>query len=209
MSKVKVTLSVLVALFALSAIASASASAAGWMVSGTELSGSTSLATTAKTDKAAKLKAAGVTIECTGTNLEGTSPVITAPNTGSATSLTFTECESTNATCSVTKTIGTVPIHATVALGAGNDVKARFLPKTKTVFATIEYKGATCALLGVQPVSGKALVDDANGKVESVLQLIEAVTTEASGELKVGSSPAELTGSALLKLASGAQWSFL
>jgi hypothetical protein len=208
MSKVKVTLSVVAALFALSAIASASASAAAWKVGGAELKGSAALATTAKTDKAAKLKAAGVTIECIGSALKGVNPVITQTNTGSATSLEFTECSSLNENCTVPTTIGTVALTATASVGTAPDVKAVFAPKTKNTFATIKYEGEKCALLGTQPVTGKATVDDPTGQNEAELQIINAVTTEASGELKVGSSPAELLGSALLKLASSSKWAF-
>lgn len=211
MSK-KLIMTICVGILALSASALASSASAEWMLNGVNVTGTQKLATTAAVDENGLLKAAGVTIECTGKNLEGTNPQIEVPNKGSASALIFTECESITPTCKLnTKTIGTVPLTATVALVAGSAKEdlATFLPKTKTIFATIKYEGAECALLGTQPVSGKALVKGPTGQEEKTLQEIVANVSEETGELKVGSSPAELKGAALLKLASGNKWSYL
>jgi hypothetical protein len=209
MSKTKLIMSAFVAVLAFSALASASASAAtaGWMVNGKLLSGSAALATTAKVDEKAKLSAAGVEIECTGENLNGVAPQITSAASGSATSLIFTGCVSKTATCTLgTTTIGTVPVIAEATLDGALGVLATFSPKTKTTFTTIEYLGANCALEGIQPVTGKAVVLDPTGQDEATSQLIKVTSAST---LKVGSSAATLTGSALLKLASGEPWSFL
>ncbi len=185
-------------LFCLAAAASAQAN---WFVEGTQLTGTQALATTAAVDESFKLKAAGVTITCTGKNFEGVSPQIEAPESATATSLVFKECASSEA-CTVTKTIGTVPVRASVTEGASPAVKAVFSPKTKTIFATIKYNGAECPLLGVQPVTGKATALLPTGEEDNVLQEVAPNIAEASGELKLGSSAAELKGAALLELAS-------
>lgn len=213
MSKVKMIVTILIAVFAFSALASASASAAtaGWMVGGTMLSGSTALATTAKVVETGTLTAVSsedVTIECKSSVLTGEEPKIEAGTKGSAKSLIFKECASTNANCTIgSPTIGTAPINAEATLEGTLGVKVTFTPKTTKVFTTIDYIGSSCALAGVKPVKGKASVKAPTGQDENTLQLIEADT--GAGELEVGTSEAILKGSAQLKLAAGGLWSFL
>lgn len=212
MSKLKLLTVACVGALALTAFALASSASAQWMVKGTTLTGSETkaLATTAAVDEHGKLKAAGVTIECNGNTLNGTGPMIEASGEkGSATSLTFNEC-SANSNCTVATTIATVPLVADTPIIEGNkDISTIFLPKTKTIFATIKFNGAECALLGTQPVAGKAKINAPTGAAENTLQEIQAEVQEASGELKVGSSAAELKGAALLKLTTNEPWSFL
>jgi hypothetical protein len=211
MSKMKLIMTVLVGVFALSAFAASSASAQ-WMVKGTTLSGTETraLAKTAQTDESALLKGAGIQITCKG-QLEGTSPQIEASGEkGSAASLTFTECKG-ELGCTVAEKISTVPLLATIELAeAGNKDKALllFTPKTKATFATIGFSGETCALEGTQAITGKADLRAPTGGLEATTQLIEA-NIAPTGELKIASSPAELKGKALLKLASTEPWSFL
>jgi len=210
MSKVKTLVMTFIAVLALGAVASTSASAAtpGWMVSGTTLSGSEALATTAAVDENAQLTASGVTIECTGKNLNGLSPKIEAGSMGSVTSLIFTGCKALGTTCTIESTeIGTVPVLAEATLEGSLGVKVVFSPQSGTIFATIKYLGASCALLGLKPVTGKASVSAPTGQDEQVLQQIVANT--ASGELQVGSASATLKGKALLKLATSSPWSYL
>jgi len=210
MSKAKIIIATFIAALALSAVASASASAAGWMVNGAEITKAEALATTAKVTKNGELTASGVTIECNGSTLDGTTPQIEDTNKGSAGSLIFLGCKSITANCSISKTeIGTVPIIVEATLEGATGVSASFTPKTGTIFTTIKYEGAECALLGVKPVTGKAKVTDSKGKEESVTQEIVANVTEASKELKVGSSGASLKGAAQLKLANSEPWSLL
>jgi hypothetical protein len=207
MSKKLIT-TVCVGVLALSALTLASSASAQWMVAGTTLVGNEALANTAQVHELGKLKAAGVTINCAGKNLTGVSPQIEAGDAGSASSLVFSECTA-NANCTVTKTLGTLPLMAVAKLEGTLAVNVSFLPKTGTIFTTIKFEGAECALLGTQPVTGKANVLAPTGQDERLLQLIEAKVTEATGELKVGSSAAELKGSALLRLVSDKTWSFL
>lgn len=179
---------------------------AGWFVAETALSGSASLSTTAAVDTNIGLKAAGVTVECKGAVVNGVSPEIASPNKMSASSLTFNECQA-NENCTVTKTIASVPVIAELTEQTLQEDQATITPKTKTTLATIKYEGALCALSGIEPVTGKALASAPTGVVEETLQKLKA-TPSASGELKVGSSSAELSGSALMKLASGKTFSF-
>jgi len=214
MSKAKMIITTLIAVFALGALASASASAAtaGWMVNGTLLSGSTPLATTAKVDQSGFLKssAANVELECSGTTLNGVAPEITSPSKGSASSLIFTSCIALSPNCTIgSSEIKTVPLLAEVTLEGVLAVIATFKPETKSVFATFLFNGEKCAAEGLNAVTGTAKVLAPTGQDERTLQQINAIATEVSNELKVGSSAAELKGSALLKLASSLEWSFL
>lgn len=218
MSKAKAMLTVVVAVFALSAIASASASAASsWMVNGTELSGSQALATTARVTKVAKLTFSSVTVECSG-NLEGVAPQIEGVNMGQAEHLTFTECKATGGNCSLAKSmkekVSTLPLLAEATLDEKPEentlgVLILFKPKTGTLFATIGFEGSKCSAEEVSPVKGTVKVLAPEGRDEKTLQTIEAKAASASGELKVGSSAAELSGAAELKLANSETWSLL
>ncbi len=208
MSKIKLGIAAFAAVLAFSVVATSAASAAtaGWMVKGTLLSGSKALATTAKiTSGSSILEGAGFRVVCKGQNLVGVGPVISSPAMGLATSLEFTECAG-EGTCAIEgTTIKTVPILAEATLEGTLAAKATFTPETKNTFTTIKFLGETCALLGIQPVTGSQQVSAPEGQDERTLQLIQAI-----GEtLKVGSTPAKLLGSAQLKLASGETWSFL
>lgn len=182
---------------------------AGWRVSKADLVGSASVAPNPTVDKEFRLKAAGVTIVCTQLKLNSGS--ITAPNTISVAAFEFGQCMSENPNCSVTKSIDTVPSVGVATLEGSGAGKIVFAPKTKNIFTTIEYKGVTCPLLGIQPVSGKASFRGPSLQNESVKQLLQAATVESSGELKVGSSPAELTGEMLVELSGSPSptWSFV
>lgn len=206
MSKVKSFVAICVGLLALTALAG-SASAASWKVNGALLTNTAALATTANVTESGQLKFSTVTVECVGKNLEGVTPQIAHSDSGSASSLKFTSCTATGGNCAlVGTTISTVPVTA-LAQTVSSTVLAVFKPKTKTVFATLEFSGASCAFSSeVQPVTGTALVTAPTGGAENTLQ--EIVANTSSGELKVGSSAATLKGKAQLQLASSLPWSF-
>jgi hypothetical protein len=214
MSRAKMITSTLIAVVALSALVSASASAAtaGWMVNGTLLNGTRALATTAAVDENGILKSSGadVEIECSGKVLNGLVPEIQSPNTGQTNSLEFTTCVALTPNCTLlSSTIGTVPISVEATLEGTLAVVATFKPKTKTTFATFVFEGSKCASAGLNGVTGTVKVLAPTGQDERTLQLINSLATEASAELKVASSPASLLGSILIKLASSEPWSFL
>jgi hypothetical protein len=210
MSKVKIIVSAFIAVLAVGAVASASASAAtaGWMVNGTLLSGSAALATSAPSDETAALNGGGLNIECKGP-LDGTKPEIKSSNTGSAQALTFTECTTGNENCSVPTSIGTVPVLAEATLEGALAVPVKFKPETGTIFATIKFSGEKCSVAGIKPVTGKVTASGPTGQDERTTQELAVNVTVASAELFIASSAASLKGAALLKLQSGQGWSFL
>ncbi|HEY2768438.1 MAG TPA: hypothetical protein VGI76_09280 [Solirubrobacteraceae bacterium] len=206
MSK-KLIMSVCTGVLALSAFALASSASAQWRVGGTNLTGTAKMVKKVIIHHKAEFAAAGVTITCVG-NLEEVSSQIEAGDKASAQSLVFTGC-SASEKCTVTETLGTVPVEATAALGVAPAVNVTVKPKTKTTFATIKFEGSECALLGTQTVTGTAKVLAPTGQTEKEVQLMEANTSAASGELKVGSSAALLRDSSLLILEIGLAWGFL
>jgi hypothetical protein len=191
------------------ASASASAVTAGWMVNGTMLSGSAALATTARVDEKGVLTGAGFKIICEGKTLSGIAPEISAPNTGMAQSLEFTECAGEEPCTLASTTIKTFPIGVEATLEGALAVVATFKPLTGTVFSTIKFEGTECGLAGETPIKGTVKVLAPTGQDERTLQLITSIATEASKELLVGSGAASLKGSILLQLANHQLWSFL
>jgi hypothetical protein len=207
---------VCVTVFVLGALVPAWASAAttGWMVNGTMLSGSESLATTAAVDQEGVLTIGTTEIVCSGSTVNGTAPVIEAPNRGKATSLEFAGCKTTaTSPCTLAGgnaggVIGTLPVTSEVTLEGTSAVLETIKPGG-SIFTTIAFTGGSCALSGKQSVTGEALVEGPTSRGESTLQLDSAITTRASGDLKVGSTAASATGSALLALQSLKTWGYL
>jgi hypothetical protein len=212
MSRTKMIVPIFIAMLAFSALASASASAAtaGWMVNGTNLSGSAAIATTAKVHEAFALAGGGLNITCTG-NLNGVRPEIKSPNKDFAQELVFTACTTTNGGCTVPTEILTVPILTEATLDSSNalGVIDTFKPETGTLFVNIPFKGELCAVVGTKPVTGKVTTLAPTGQDERVAQLLVANVAEGASEIFIASSAASFKGSALLQLQSGQAWSFL
>lgn len=207
MYKTKSIVTICIGVFALTAFASGVASAASWKVNGTLLLVLEHVATKAIVTENPRLSFSTITVECTG--LEGVKPEILHPDSFSADKLVFSGCKASGGNCAlVGTTINTLPVTALVLLsGVTLAVHEVVKPKTKTIFATFEFSGASCAFASeVQPVSGTALLSAPTGMSENTEQ--EIVANTASGELKLGSSAATLKGKAKLKLASGLPWSF-
>jgi hypothetical protein len=185
------------------------ASTAGWMVNGAQLSGSKALATTAKTDENTKLIAGGLTITCSGATIKGVAPEIKSPSTSSASALEFTNCAAT-APCSLTSAvITTSPILAETTLEGALATTATIKPKSGTEFSTFAIEGENCAATGNIMVNGQVKVLVAAGQDEGSLQLMKAISTEASKELFIGKTATSISVSSLVKLATGERWSFL
>ncbi|HEY3827583.1 MAG TPA: hypothetical protein VGL57_00155 [Solirubrobacteraceae bacterium] len=211
MSRAKVIIVALVAALAVSVVGSpvASAATAGWMVGGTNLTGTAALATTAAVDKNGVLRFSSLIIECTGKTLNGVAPLIESTNKGSVTSLGFTGCATVGGKCTlVGTTINTLPISVEATLDGLLAVTATFKPKAGTLFTTLLFTGATCAFGNeVLGLSGHVAVLVPTGQDERTLQQINVAA--AGTELFLDESPLTFEGSALLRLASGKTWSFL
>lgn len=213
MTKPKMIIGTLTVVLALGVAAisatSAVAATASWMVAGTNLTGSAPIATATKTDENFVLKAGSTGIVITCEVLEVESGKITAPNKDSASSLVFKKCKGSTVCPIANETIRTKPILSEATLEGTLAANITFTPETGTVFTEVTFEGAECGLSGIQPITGKAKALSPTGQDERTLQLLTPTVTEASGELKVGSSAASLKGSALLELESHKTWSFL
>jgi hypothetical protein len=193
------------------AASAASGATAGWMVGGTLLSGSAALLSSALVEKSLIFEVKGAfSITCRGKIFKGNGAELVAPNKIKASSLEFTECQGTTEPCRLNdETVSTVPVMVETALESTLAVIAKLKPQTKSVIATVDFVGETCAFLGVQNVTGTVLVLSATGQDERTTQQSNAITTEASKELKVGSSVASLSTTATTRLTGGQAWSFL
>jgi hypothetical protein len=218
MSRVKATIVVLVAAFALSAVAAGTASAE-WFINGTKLTGSAALATTAKVDTDAVLDIGTIKILCKGGLLRGARPEIDSANEGGmAESLTFEGCETIEPATKCTlvgqpRTITTNPVTATVKklTGSSKEDRVIFTPLTKKSFAILPFSETnTCALNSEEEsVNGSVTVGAPTGQEENEAQAIEGLGSTENNSLEVAGLKAFiLRGRALLKLASGSKWSF-
>ena len=191
------------------------ASAEGWRINGTELSGSAALATTAAITGYFTLSAIGVRIECTGGTLDAVNAKLKSPNTGFAESLAFQECRpQAGDGCSLEgSTIRTKPLTITarkpVEIGLGLEIELGFAPKTGTLITTLSFSGAECVMEGTQPVTGHIEAEGRTGHMERTLQEVYVNVEQSSNELHLGSGDAALNVIFLLKLAAEKPWSFM
>lgn len=208
MLKSSVIAVVLVTMLGLSA--SASASTAGWMVNGTQLTGTAAVATTGSVDEIIKMSGFGVELSCSGKNIQMLNPKITAPNAGSASSLTFTGCTALTTNCTLSSTsLSTLPLSMEVTLEGALGATGKVQPTTGTLIATFKFEGEKCGVAGTKAVTGNAVVSFSGGQSEHVLQPGAANTAASELSLKLGSAALKISGAALLQLASRLPWSFL
>jgi hypothetical protein len=217
MFKVKMMIAAFSAALALTAVVASTASAtAGWLVNGTELTGtqSANLSTLAVTDTSAILHvpALPVKISCSG-HLEGVSPKIAAPNTASATSLTFTGCSMIEpTTCKLpSPEIKTEAVTGTATLGPGESVLISFKPTTAKRFAEFTFEGTSCSISGKKAVTGAVVLKAPTGQLQLLTQALEGLgSLEQGGDsIQVANDQAYIEGGkALLTLESDSKWSF-
>jgi hypothetical protein len=217
MFKVRIAIAAFTAALALTAIVASTASAtAGWLVNGTELTGtqSANLSTLAVTDTAAILNipALPVKISCSG-HLEGVNPQISAPNTTSSTSLTFTGCSMIEpATCKLSlPEIKTEAVTGTATLGPGESVLISFKPTSAKHFTEFTFEGEKCSISGKKAVTGSVVLKAPTGQLELLTQALEGLGSLEQGlnSIQVANDPTYIEGGkALLKLESDAKWGF-
>jgi hypothetical protein len=214
MSRVKVVFAGFVAVLTVSALAPSSTMAAGggWLITGTLLVGSASLASSAFVDEVSVMTFSSTTIKCSASTLTGLNPQIESPNKISATGLIFKECAVTSVgECSLSSgtSIGTLPVVAEVTLDGPSGIRGVVKPKTVTTFATIKLEGANCSETGKVPIKGTASWLTPAGQTERTWQLRGLNVTAAAKELEVGNTAASFKTSILGKLASSLPWSFM
>lgn len=209
MSKARLTAVTCALAIAITAIAAASAGAAGWYVNGRLLSGSAALSETARVvGSKTSLEGGGLKIECIGEHLNLAAPKLESPNKGSASSVEFTDCVGVGS-CSLTgTTVKTEPLSFEAELSGSDAARVTFKPTTGTLFASVKFQGEECATPGKTPVTGKVTTEAATGQEGAELHTLKSLATAGSGELKLGSSTATLEAEAELSLASEENWGF-
>jgi hypothetical protein len=215
MPKAKTIATTCVALVATMALAAGTASAAGWHVNGTELTGSQTAAQakTATMDVAAVLNTPSLPLKiaCKGT-LDAVSPQIEAPDLAAATSLTFTECAVAEpTTCSLpSPEIKTEPIEETIntATAPADHI---VLKTTAKRFAEFTLQGTACTLEGKKAITGKVVFNAGAGQTEASIQKFEGLGTleQGTNSMQVANDDTYFEGGKmLLKLESSSKWSF-
>jgi streptogrisin C len=180
-----------------------------WDVNGTKLVGYAPFLNSALVLSHGELVAAGVKVVCTGSTVGILFGELAQPDEVRAKDLTFTNCTASGESCSLAnETILTSALRGLAQLDGTLNTLTLILPQTKTVLATIKFNGVTCALEGVQAITGRVDVLIDGGADPAVLHLILAFSL--TGGLKLGSSEATLSGfGAHLRLQSGQTWNFL
>ncbi len=197
--------------FAVSACASTAVGAtAGWMVNGITITKAVAVLPEAKVLERGLLAIpnSGVSIKCEGGwTINGGNLVPT--NLIEATSIEFEACTTGGSGgCTVPNTLKTTPISGVAALEAPLNTIILVSPKTKTTFITIQFSGEICALLGVQPVTGRVHFLIHEGFDERLSHTVLAFSLP--GGLKAGSEEVSLHKFGVdIRLTSDLPWSFL
>jgi hypothetical protein len=217
MSKVKVTAMALVAVFAFSAVAAAATASAAWFVGGAELKTSAALTTAAAVDEDFKLLVPAVedlTIECTGTTLDGIGPRIEGTDKSFASSLKILGCKTIKPLgCPIEAqpvTITTNAILVLAALKSGEADKLTYFGEAGDTITVIRFGEAnTCAFNSEEGVKGSVTLGAPTGELELENQAVVGLGSFENNSLEVANSKAYVIGGkALLRLASGSKWSF-
>ena len=199
---------------AVTALTASAASASQWYVGGKALSGSTGLAEATKVEESISftLVAYNAKITCTSARLEGEKGKladIIAPGSIGIGSLVLKGCTmSSPANCSVPTQIETDPLTGQLALGT-SPADTVTLAATSNVFVTFEISGATCALVGEKPMTGKFTLLAPTGQEEQAEQTLAAQgSNEKPAGTMMAGSPVYLSGKLKVKLSSASKWSF-
>jgi hypothetical protein len=157
-------------------------------------------------------------VKCENGKMTGTIEGGAAGAVGTSTAnMTFEECKLVTPTnCKLTsKTIETVELKDELTGGGTKRIEDKFEPKEGTAFAgvTIEGKESSCVIAHVGEkkqfiVSGSQVcqVDTSNAEAETEATSHKLKCT-ATGGLKIGTNPAEITSEVSVKLTSGKKWS--
>lgn len=195
-----------------SASSQAFAAEAGWMVNGTQLTGTVAVSTTAAVDQEFEATSGEVKVNCKPKLWGWINKILVAAKKAATAILAIDQCGG-NTICQLAATmngiIQTLPVQIDLTLDGVSGVKGRILAtNTSQLLATIAFEGAECSFAGVNGISGTQGILMPTGQSERSSQLTQFVT-ETPGELKLAFSAMTLKGASLTRLASGASFSFL
>jgi hypothetical protein len=194
-NQLKLLLVSMLAVFAVGAVASSSASAHEFLIEGAPVA-----ATTKVTDTSGVSKLEGValvTIECNKDTSTGT----IEPEGDSTANVKFTECKVVGAaTCKVTEPVEfNVIDELTIFKQAAGEL---FEPASGFTFVEITVTG--CSLEGKYKAKGKQQCELPEGEVEKVEHNV--VCKPEGSELKLNTAVANFTSTETVKLESGKKW---
>jgi hypothetical protein len=205
MKRFKIVGLCLAAVFAISAVASASASAADkWEVGGSQTFGSTALTTESIPITGGVLIGDGIEVTCTALKIAGGE--LKQGSTNHATSISFTGCKEVidETKCELSSTTITTGAVNSVIVGT-NEIE--FTAETPP-FVTIKIvakAGKTCVIEGSYAVTGDAR---ATLGTPNTNEVSHTLTLNSKSALKINSNAATIAGSGSLKLATaGLTWS--
>jgi hypothetical protein len=206
MRKAKMMFVSLLAVFAVGAVSSASASALLWSVNGSTTFGTEKISEGLITIEHGLLTGDGLEITCPMLNIVG--GLIKEGKTGMATSATFSECKLINKTetCVLSsETIETNPGTADLA----NATEIEVAPEGTNEFTTVKLNnvsGHTCSVKGKFVISGTARLEVGNASSEEPEHLL---TLSAASNLAINGNASTIKGSGKGKLTSGNKWSIM
>jgi len=211
MKRASLSALVLVAVFALSAVA-ASAATPEWWVAGKLLEGTEKLGEPTKITHPVVIKTASLAVECSTVTVEA--GAIGAKNENSAQSLGFQGCQVVGSPACEVANIKTEPLNFPLEKPA-TVIKLRFTPKSGILIAVINVKsvsGQTCLVAGTKELTtgggekGGMNCNYPNVEIEAVEHTLEFTATSGS-EVKVNGEPAEFIATFAWKLASSKAFS--
>ncbi len=208
----RIIIAACLAVFAVGTIAATAAWAGEWDVGGKPLSGTVGLKNFRVLEHGF-IEAAGVKVECVGTEIGVSGGELASPDLVRAKDVSFKECKASGGECTLAeKTVLTLPIHGLAELDPGNslDTLILVLALPSKTFAVLHYEGEKCALLGIQPITGTGPVIDILLHEGHDPRVVHRGLLRSLPGLKVGSSEAILTGLVDdAELTTGQEWNFL
>jgi hypothetical protein len=223
-SRVKAMMMLLGAIMALGALDATSASAE-WLVAGTVLSGSAPLTGQFLGDVSVKggfrgwlgrVPILGLLFQCGAHFTLGKNVLLISPDRGSASSLTFLGCNTTEpamgcALAEAEQPIATDPLLLRAFLGPNEEDRLLISAETKGRITSIRFNEAnTCAFNSEEPVKGSFIVGLPTGRLDLKAQSLVGLGSIENNSLEIGGQRMTLAeGNALLQLASGSTFDFM
>lgn len=206
MLKPKITIIVFIVVLASSAVTAAPATAAGWMVNGSNFTtGSVEGEAVGSPMEQTILSGGGTTITCQGHHHVFRWILIFFIEL----TLSLLQCTAAPPCTLASPTILNKAAIGEATLEGSLGVSVVTHPATGTIFTNISIEGAECPIEGVVPLTGHITYTLPTGRDERVKQAETTNVLASGGELKLGSAGASLKSYLLSETTSHQAWSFL
>jgi|SRR5579875_1046912 len=207
MSRAKLALASVLVVFAVGAVSSASAMAAGqWYINGSKFTGEESIEGNQTGTSTLEMTISGIKTKISCTAATGTGK-IKESNKDTSSAIKFTGCTVAEPSgCKTTSEIKTTATKTELEV-EGEKVFDKYTPESGETFTTIPIEG--CAVEGSYKVTGSARCEIQSPKTEAVEKEC-AFSSSTGSKLKFGANTATFTGKFLYKLTGtnkGKVWS--